>query len=79
MFLPLQTPAEAPCQQHGQNVHGSEADRPYTDPDNHGRPFINTQDLSVQPLIDRSETLQLGTDSRCIHTVGSRDLRFNLI
>ncbi|XP_077053316.1 ALMS1 centrosome and basal body associated protein isoform X2 [Siphateles boraxobius] len=52
-------PAEAPCQQHGQNVHGSETDRPYTDPDNHGRPFSNTQDLSVQPLIDRSETLQL--------------------
>lgn len=75
MFLTLQTPAEAPCQQHGQN----EADRPYTDPDNHGRPLINTQDLSVQPLIDRSETLQLGTESRCIYTVGSRDLRFNLI
>ncbi|KAK7148845.1 hypothetical protein R3I93_013003 [Phoxinus phoxinus] len=53
------TPAEAPCQQHGQNAHGSEDDRPYTDPDNHGRPFSNTQDLSVQPLIDRSETLQL--------------------
>ncbi|CAM4727452.1 unnamed protein product [Leuciscus chuanchicus] len=52
-------PAEAPCHQHGQNVHGSEADRPYTDPDNHGRPFSNTQDLSVQPLIDRSDTLQL--------------------
>lgn len=53
------TPAEAPCQQHGQNVLGSETGRPYTDPDNSGRPFSNTQDLSVQPLIDRSETLQL--------------------
>jgi len=79
MLSPLQTPAEALCQDHGQHVHASEADRPYTDPDNHGRPYSNTQDLSVQPMIDRSETLQLGTDSRCIYTVGSRDLRFNLI
>ncbi|XP_039528167.1 uncharacterized protein alms1 [Pimephales promelas] len=53
------TPAEALCQDHGQHVHASEADRPYTDPDNHGRPYSNTQDLSVQPMIDRSETLQL--------------------
>ncbi|XP_067241909.1 serine-rich adhesin for platelets isoform X1 [Chanodichthys erythropterus] len=53
------TPAEAPCLQQGQNVHGSDAGRPYTDPDNPGRPFSNTQDLSVEPLIDRSETLQL--------------------
>lgn len=79
MFLPFQTPAEAPCQQQGQNVHGSDAGRPYTDPDNPGRPFSNTQDLSVEPLIDRSETLQLGTEFRCIYTVGFRDLRFKLI
>uniref|UniRef100_A0A9J7YH47 ALMS motif domain-containing protein n=1 Tax=Cyprinus carpio carpio TaxID=630221 RepID=A0A9J7YH47_CYPCA len=52
-------PAEIPCQQHGQNMHDSEASRPYTDPDNEERPFSNTQDSSVQPLIDRSETLQL--------------------
>ncbi|XP_016123934.1 uncharacterized protein [Sinocyclocheilus grahami] len=32
---------------------------PYTDPDNGERPFSNTQDSSMQPLIDRSETLQL--------------------
>ncbi|XP_067277475.1 serine-rich adhesin for platelets isoform X2 [Pseudorasbora parva] len=53
------TPAEAPCQQHGQNVLCSEAGRPYADPGNSGTPFSNTQDLSVQPLIDRSETLKL--------------------
>ncbi|XP_016400898.1 uncharacterized protein LOC107733682 isoform X1 [Sinocyclocheilus rhinocerous] len=52
-------PAEIPCQQHGQNMHDSEASRPYTDPDNDERPFSNTQDSSMQPLIDRSETLQL--------------------
>lgn len=78
MFLPFQTPAEAPCQQQGQNVHCSEAGRPNTDHD-HGRPFSNTQDLSVEPLIDRSETLQLGTEIRCIYTVGPKDLRFKLI
>ncbi|XP_016329364.1 uncharacterized protein alms1 isoform X2 [Sinocyclocheilus anshuiensis] len=53
------TPAEIICQQHGQSMHDSEAGRPYTGPDNDGRPFSNTQDSSVQPLIDRSETLQL--------------------
>ncbi|KAK2896536.1 hypothetical protein Q8A67_011024 [Cirrhinus molitorella] len=52
-------PAEIPCPQHGQNMHDSEASRQYTDPDNDGRPISNTQDLSVQPLIDRTETLQL--------------------
>ncbi|XP_043111543.1 uncharacterized protein alms1 isoform X2 [Puntigrus tetrazona] len=52
-------PADIPCQQHGQNMHDSEASRPCTDPDNDERPFSNTQDSSVQPLIDRSETLQL--------------------
>ncbi|XP_059422342.1 uncharacterized protein alms1 isoform X2 [Carassius carassius] len=52
-------PAEIPYQQHGQNMHDSEASRLNTDPDNDERPFSNTQDSSVQPLIDRSETLQL--------------------
>ncbi|XP_050982419.1 centrosome-associated protein ALMS1 [Labeo rohita] len=53
------TPAEIPCQQHGQNMHDSEASRPYTDPDNEGRPISNAQDSSMQPLIDRTEALQL--------------------
>ncbi|XP_052469421.1 centrosome-associated protein ALMS1 isoform X1 [Carassius gibelio] len=53
------THAEIICQQHGQNMHDSEAGRPYTDLDSDGRPFSNTQDSSMQPLIDRSETLQL--------------------
>ncbi|XP_042624619.1 Alstrom syndrome protein 1 homolog isoform X3 [Cyprinus carpio] len=53
------TPAEMICQRHGQNMHDSEACRLYTDPDNDGRPISNTQDSSVHPLIDRSETLQL--------------------
>lgn len=56
-------------------MHDSEASRPYTDPDNDERPFSNTQNSSVQPLIDRSETLQLGTESRCFYTVGFKDLR----
>ncbi|XP_052428314.1 uncharacterized protein alms1 isoform X2 [Carassius gibelio] len=52
-------PPEIPYQQHGQNMHDSEASRLNTDPDNNERPFSNTPDSSVQPLIDRSETLQL--------------------
>ncbi len=65
LFYLSSPPAEIPCQQHGQNMHDSEASRPFTDPDNDERPFSNTQDSSVQPLIDRSETLQLGTECRC--------------
>ncbi len=56
-------------------MHDSEASRPFTDPDNDERPFSNTQDSSVQPLIDRSETLQLGTECRCFYTVGFKDLK----
>ncbi|XP_073690233.1 uncharacterized protein alms1 isoform X2 [Garra rufa] len=40
-------------------MHDSEASRPYTDPDNDGRAICNTQDSSVQPLIDKTETLPL--------------------
>lgn len=68
MFLPFQTPAETPCLQHGQNIHDSEADRPYTGPANDGRPFNNTQDSSMQPIMDRFEILQLGTESWCMYS-----------
>ncbi|XP_690375.6 centrosome-associated protein ALMS1 isoform X2 [Danio rerio] len=53
------TPAETPCQKHGQNIHDSEVDRPYAGPANDGRPFNNLQDSSIQPMMNRFEILQL--------------------
>ncbi|XP_051504788.1 centrosome-associated protein ALMS1 isoform X2 [Myxocyprinus asiaticus] len=51
------TPAENPCEQQGQHMHGSEGFRQHTNPDDFSRPFSNTQDSSA--LINRPETLQL--------------------
>ncbi|XP_056327278.1 centrosome-associated protein ALMS1 isoform X2 [Danio aesculapii] len=51
--------AETSCQQHGQNIHDSEDNRPYTAPANDGRPFINPQDSNMQPMMNRFEILQL--------------------